>query len=271
MKRSLVLALALLASGPVAAQHNHGGGTAPQAAWTSLPLVQVRPQGRLEMVAAPVNMSLATGVTVVPPKGAPKVLSLEGGRARVVPDVGNYHLARVREDCDSHVATAATALYFSNPGPAPSALLAEPGDGLAILPERLPREHSSFRAGETWPFRVTVDGRPLPGARVVLETANGTRQRLSADLDGRVLVTFPADFPPLDQRPPEVHGQPAGAAFVVATTLETGARPQTAAFNLSYRPATLDGTSPWTGAGFALVGAVLAAPLVRRRRKESRR
>jgi hypothetical protein len=272
MKMLPLLAVLLAAAAPAQAQHaGHDMPARPAAtAWTTLPLVQARPQGPGGAEVRLTN-SAALDVTMTSPKGDSVSVLTEAGKAKIKPDTGNYHLLTAVEACDTHVATAATAVYFSNPGPAPTALLKRAQTGLTVLPERLPREHGAYRAGETWRFRVAFDGTPFPGAKVRLETSNGSRAELVSGIDGSVEVHFPEDFPPRDQRPPERHGQPDQAQFVVAAISQTGATQHIGAFNYVYRPNAYDGSSLWTGAGFAALGMICAVPLLRRRAKGDRR
>lgn len=269
MKLPLILAaVALLAAAPAAAQHDHHAAPPPAAGapeWTKLPTISAGLRGRMG-AAIEVFNGAAFEATVTAPDGAATTLPLAEGKASHKPAVGNYHLVTAVDACDVHVATASTAVYFPNPGDAPTAILEAPRKGLTIMPERLPREHAAYRAGETWRFVVTMDGQPFPGAKVRFETANGSREELVSDIDGTVDVTFPEDFPPRDQRPPEAHGRPVTAGFVVAAIHQTGTLQHIGAFNHSYRPGAFDGSSLATGAGFAVLGMVFAAPLLRRRK-----
>lgn len=269
MRFPMFLALVLLAAAPAAAQHaNHGAPPAADAGepeWTKLPTLSAALRGRTGAQISVFN-GAAGEVAALAPDGTTTTLPLAAGTASYKPATGNYHLLTAVDACDVHVATAATAVYFPNPGRAPTDILAAPRQGLTIVPERLPREHSAYRAGETWRFVVTMDGQPFPGAKVRFETANGSRIELVSDVDGTVDVTFPEDFPPRDQRPPEAHGRPVTADFVVAATFQTGTVQHIGAFNYSYRPGAYDGASLAMGAGFALLGMVAAAPLLRRRK-----
>lgn len=269
MRLPLLLAAALLAAAPAAAQHEgHGApaqAAAGAAAWTGLPTIAARLQGRIGAQITTAN-SAATEVSVVAPEGGTATIALSDGKAGYKPAGGNYHLVSAVDACDTHVATASTAVYFPNPGPAPTAILQQSRPGLTVTPERLPREHAAYRAGETWRFLVAMDGQPFPGARIRIETANGSRSETVSDIDGRVDVTFPDDFPPRDQRPPEAHGRPTTAEFVVAAIHQTGTVQHIGAFNHSYRPNAYDGMSLAAGAGFGVLGMALAAPFVRRRK-----
>jgi len=264
----LVLVL-MAASAPAWAQHDHGAaspsGRGQGQSWTSTPMVSGRLAGRSEAVLTTANMT-ADSVDLVAPDGSSTQVVLDNGQARLKPKSGNYHLVVAQGRTGNGTINAATALYFSNPGPAPSAILAAPSAGLTLLPERLPREHASFRSGESLRLRLTADGTPLPGMPVHLETANGTHQKLSTDLDGWVQISFPADFPPQDQRMPEVHGRPLTAGFVISASLNSGAEPHLASFAYAYGPSPLDSASPAFGAGFAMLGMAFAVPLVLRRK-----
>lgn len=273
MKRSILLATALLLGSQHAhAQHSgHDMPTRAEAkAWTQLPLVVARARGPMAAEISLANSS-AGEVTFSPPKGSAHTLTLANGRTEVKAEIGNYHLVSAVDACDSHVATASTPVYFSNPGPAPTTLLKQEQAGLTVLPLRLPREHGAWRAGEVARFRVAFDGKPFPGAKVRLETSNGSRIETDSQLDGTAEITFPDDFAPRDQRPPEAHGRPTQAQFVIAAISQTGTVQHVGAFNHVYRPGAFDGTSVWTGLGFAALGMVSATPLLRRRAKGGRK
>lgn len=267
MKHFVFLAAALAAAAPAAAQHEGHGAPPPAttAEWTSLPRVSARAQGSRGAQIVTAN-SAATEMSVLAPDGGTTTLALTDGKAEFKPQGGNYHLVTAVDACDVHVATATTAVYFSNPGPAPTAILKRNAEGLRMTPERLPREHAAYRAGETTRFRVTMDGQPYPGAKIRFETANGSRSEWASDLDGWVAVTFPEDFPPRDQRPPEGHRRPTTAEFVVAAIHQTGTVQHIGAFNYTYRPNAYDGSSLAAGAGFGFLGMVAAFPLLRRRK-----
>ncbi len=259
----------LAASAPALAQHeNHAAppsGRGQTKIWTATPMALGRPAGRAEAIAMTANMEVDT-LAVIAPDGTRSDLSPENTQARIKPKSGNYHLVLAQGRAGGGMVNAVSAVYFSNPGPAPSKILSNPPAGLMLLPERLPREHSHFRSGDSVRFRLTADGNPLPGMPVQVETANGTHQKLSTDLDGWVKVSFPADFPPVDQRPEEGHGRPLTAGFVASARLNTGAEPRLASFAYAYGPNPLDKASPAFGAGFALLGMAFALPLILRRK-----
>lgn len=266
---AFVTVVLLAASAPAQAQHEHHAAApaerSPSKTWTAIPMAQGRPAGRAEAVAMTANMDIDS-LVVIAPDGTTGALTLENAQARIKPKSGNYHLVLAQGRAGETTVNAATAVYFSNPGPAPAKILSNPPAGLMLLPERLPREHANFRSGEAVRFRLTADGTPLPGMPVQVETANGTHQTLSTDLDGWVQVSLPADFPPVDQRPQEAHGRPLTAGFVLSASLNTGAQPRLASFAYAYGPHQLDKVSPASGAGMALLGMAFALPLILRRK-----
>ncbi len=162
---------------------------------------------------------------------------------------------------------AGTVVYFSNPGPAPREMLKHPLSGLDLSPVMLPREHRHYRARDTWPFVLRLNGRPVAGEKVLLETAGGTREVLVTDAQGVVEVTFPDDFrQEQTQAGGHGHGHNPGQAFVLSATIaDENGHTMTAAFNFRYRPHAYSGKSLWLGAGFALLGMLSATPLLRGR------
>jgi len=130
---------------------------------------------------------------------------------------GGYYLVRVMgHGPNGETAIATTLKYFSNPGPAPRDLLNAGRSGFEIAPAVLPREHGHYREGEeNWPFIVRMNGKPMPGLPVVLETSNGTKAEYTTDEGGIVKVTIPEDFKdiPKDQWN---HGRPPSSKFVIA-------------------------------------------------------
>lgn len=188
--------------------------------------------------------------------------------APVDPKVGNYHWVVAHEHRPGEERTASTAWYVSNPGPAPTRLLAEPRPGLAVVP-RLPREHGSYREGEMWNFQVRFDGQPVPAAVLVLETEFGTRTRAVADGNGWASFVFPRDFDPAKLAGGGEHGGRAVGRFVVFTEQEREGVRHVSAFNGTYSPDPGRSRDLATGAGFLLLGMAAAAPLLRRRQENA--
>lgn len=185
--------------------------------------------------------------------------------------LGNYHWLQAREETPEGIVTAATVHYFANPGPAPTALLARPKAELEIVPQPLPREHWRYRSGETWAFLVRFRGRPLPGAKLRLETSGGTQQVFGADADGVVRVTFPDDIRsgPGSTRGGHAHGRGGENRFVLAVGhTDPQGRYYLSGFNYRYSGPATEGRSGLAGAGFLFLGGLAGLPLVLARRKE---
>lgn len=176
---------------------------------------------------------------------------------------GGYYLVRVvGHGPEGEEAIATTLKYFSKPGPAPRDLLNAGRPGFEIAPAILPREHSRFRENETWPFRVRMDGAPVPGALVLLETSNGSKIEFKTDEQGFVDIVLPGDFAdiPKDQWR---HGRPPSSQFVLS--VRDGAL--LATFNGDYSLDAFGNKNLWAGVGFAVLGMIAAVPLVRRRKQ----
>lgn len=254
------------------ARHGAPEGRRPEtSAWTAAPLLLAaggraeRGQGRLQ----PLNLA-ATAVEVQGP--APSTDShsfpVEEGVASIAqadPKVGNYHWVFAREARPGELRLASTAWYVSNPGPAPTRMLAETRPGLVIVPS-LPREHGSYREGEKWDFAVRFDGEPVAGAVVTLETEFGTRSRAVAGGDGVASLIFPRDFHP-GRLEGVGHGGRATGRFVVSSEFTKAGIRYVSAFNSNYSPEPERSRNLLTGAGFLLLGMVAATPLLFRRKE----
>jgi hypothetical protein len=183
---------------------------------------------------------------------------------------GNYYWVSARSEQADAVITASTVHYFSNPGPAPTELLARPKGELELTPERLPREHAQYREGEEWPFLVRFRGEPLAGAILTLQTEHGTMDAFRTGADGIARVRFPRDMKraPAGDEAHAHHGRPRGA-FVLAVDHSVDGRHYLTAFNYQYAPYAYDGKHLGAGIGFALLGGLLATPLVRAARRKT--
>src|SRR5690606_3340201 len=119
------------------------------------------------------------------PDSLPEHVAVRGEAAefRAPRGTGNYYWASARSERPDAVVTASTVHYFSNPGRAPTELLARPKGELELTPERLPREHAQYREGEEWPFLVRFRGEPLAGAVLALETEHGTTDAFRTGAD----------------------------------------------------------------------------------------
>ncbi|HRC72212.1 MAG TPA: hypothetical protein PK880_06725 [Candidatus Competibacter sp.] len=292
--RALVL-MCLLAglSAAHAADNGHEGheghGLAPGGAklnsptWTDLPLIEALP-GRDRSTAAFRLSHLSTGAVMAyaPGDQAPlpegvrfKTDRLEwempvrDGRFNLeATGVGNYHWLQAREATPEGVKVASTAHFFSNPGPAPTAMLARSKTELEIVPTPLPREHNRYRAGEEWDFALRFSGQPLAGATLRLISEAGTQARFASDAAGRVRVRFPADVKPRASQEAQ-HGRGAANRFVLAVEHVAEGRRYLTAFNGDYSENALAQRSLFWGGGFLVLGGLLGLPLVVRR-KENR-
>lgn len=259
---------------------DRGVGGREMASWSTRPLLLPLPGGSGERsVLRYRGVGLeASALTVFGPApgAAPAVLPPRDGVFEVRqndPKVGNYHWLQARGEEGREVRVANTVAYFSNPGPAPTALLAQARSELELVPEPLPREHGQYRESEKWTFLVRFQGQPLANQPVLLETEAGTRMPLASDAEGRVRVLFPRDMVTNQvpsQAPGRVaaggHGRTRPGGFVLSTLHESGGRRYLTAFNGSYGPDPERSRSLAAGAGFGLLGMVLAVPLLRRPR-----
>ena len=278
--RLLMFPIAALLAGP--AQHASTAAPAAKGAgqsWTTLPLLapgRTPPGDRSLARFVPRNLS-ATGIEIfAPDASAPNARSealvqAEGAGFRVPKGQGNYYWISARQQDKESVVTASTVRYFSNPGPAPTELLTRRKGELELIPQPLPREHGNYRAGEEWEFLVRYRGQPLANIAVVLETEHGSRATFTSATNGMARVAFPLDF---NKKKAAAEGEHAGhgaprAAFVLAVEhTDAGVRHLTA-FNHVYTPDAWDQKNLWAGLGFTAFGMLLAAPLLRRKKKDA--
>lgn len=278
---------------PVHAQHEHGAGAAPAPAasapagrsggrpaardWTRQPLLAGRPVKEDRDAAVITARGLAaTAVTVYAADGPPErrrrefALSAEGARIEAVaPKTGNYHWLVAREESPELVKVASTVWFFSNPGDAPTDMLAQAKHELEIVPNPLPREHRSYREAEKWKFLVRYNGQPLAGQALAMETEFGSRTTAVTDVNGIATLVIPRDF----KQPPKGEGESedprARGRFVLSTEKEDGGKRYLTAFNYSYTQDPERSRSLGWGAAFGILGMVAATPLLRRRQQPS--
>ncbi len=292
------LLLAILAAAPLApaahAQHNHGapsasapsanapapggrpgGGRTGMREWTRHPLLLGRPVKDDRAAALIVARGLsAADVTVYAADGPPDARKREfaagadGARiAAVAPKTGNYHWVVAREESPELVKVASTAWYFSNPGDAPTEMLATPRHELEIIPSPLPREHRSYREAEKWKFLVRFNGQPLAGQALTMETEFGSRTSAVTDATGIATLVIPRDFKQPQKGDGETEDPRARGRFVLATEKEDGGKRYQTAFNYSYTQDPERSRSLGWGAAFGILGMVAATPLLRRRQQ----
>jgi hypothetical protein len=287
--KSIAPLMTLLLAMPALAQHDHSqhqatlessAAPAPQRPaareWTRLPLLAPVMSRGGERSAAALRLSGidAAEVTVFAADGPDerRRVAYPAGPDGVkigaaAPKVGNYHWVTARQESDTEVRVASTAWYFSNPGPAPTELLKQQKHELEIVPQPLPREHSSYREAEEWRFQVRWMGAPLADQKVMLETEFGSRSVYVTDAQGLVIALFPRDFR-------EQQGKSAGeetmmgprrAKFVLGTEREADGKRYVTAFNYTYSPDPDRTRSLGWGAAFGAIGMIAALPLLRRR------
>ncbi len=300
MPRLTFAMMLVLPAGAAFAQHDHGapapagqGAAAAQGSpaeqrpaarqwagqsgeWTRQPILvaaMTRGGDRFAALLKPRGIQAAT-VTVFAPDGPEARLRVdypvgpEGARIEsAAPQAGNYHWVVARQEIAGEapeVRVASTAWYFSNPGPAPTAMLQRSRHELEIIPDPLPREHGAYHESEKWRFLVRWQGKPLPGQTLMLETEFGSRTTAQTDERGYATVLFPRDFKAASGDQAGGHGR-RRARFVVATErMDAGWRYLTA-FNHSYSPDPDRERSLAWGAAFGLAGMIGALPLLRRR------
>ena len=271
--------LALAAATPASAQHDHRPEGKRDTAWTRYPLLapgMAKSGERMAAALRPLGID-ATEVQVFAAGGPPErrrvayPVGAEGARIEpAAPKFGNYHWAVARSETADEVRVASTVWYFSNPGPAPTALLQESRNELEIVPERLPREHGAYRESEKWDFSVRFKGAPLPNLPLALETEFGSRVSFVTDSAGRAVVLFPRDFKAGgSEAAGGRHGGPRRAKFVLAAAHEAEGRKYLTAFNYTYSPDPERERSLAWGAAFGLLGMVAATPLLRRRTEKN--
>lgn len=284
MKRLAILAALVVT--PALAQHDHAAPAAEPAAsaapqrpaareWTRLPVLMpvmsrggergsaaLRPLG-IEAVEVSVFAPVVTGerARVAYPVG-PEGAKIESASPRI----GNYHWVTARQESETEVRVASTAWYFSNPGPAPTELLMKTKHELEIVPQPLPREHSSYREAEEWRFQVRWNGTPLAGKPLTLESEFGSRSSFVTDERGVAIVLLPRDFREQRSRGGEEGMMgPKRAKFALGVEHDADGKHYLTAFNYTYSPDPERARSLGWGAAFGVLGMVAALPLLRRR------
>lgn len=288
----LVLLAALVVT-PALAQHNHAAPAPAPAAAAAEPTASAAPQrpAAREWTRLPVLMPVMSrggerGTAALRPLGieaaevsvfAPVVT---GERSRVTypvgpegakiesasPQVGNYHWVTARQESELEVRVASTAWYFGNPGPGPTELLTKAKHELEIVPQPLPREHSSYREAEEWRFEVRWNGAPLAGKTLTMESEFGSRSSYITDERGVATVLLPRDFREQKSKAgAEGMMGPRRAKFALGVEHDADGKHYLTAFNYTYSPDPERTRSLGWGATFGVLGMVAALPLLRRR------
>lgn len=265
--------------------HNRHAGQAHHPAadevqpWTTYPLIEETSASMRNRAVFAVRNLSALRVQVYPPTGrgkfpesfavqggdAPYESLLHKGRFALTPGrKGNYHWITARAEVNGEVRVASSVRYFSNPGPAPTAMLAQAKHELEIVPMPLPREHWHYREGERWKFLVRFQGRPLADASLRLVTEQGSRIQFVADRNGIAEVTIPQDIPLPTGGVHAGHHARQKAGFVLVAAHEKAQRHYVTTFNYYYIPSAMRDRSLMAGTIFMLLGGLLATPLLSR-------
>lgn len=293
MKAKTLILLAALAALPAQAaepatgaanERGHGGHGPAQTEgagnrrgqdWTRYPLIVPAMKGGADRMGGDLALKNidASQVTVYAPSGqASKDFPVAERTTRIEalgPKLGNFQWVAARQAADNNVTVASTAYAFNNPGPAPTEMLLERRNELEIIPQPLPREHSSYRESEKWKFLVRFQGHPLPGEKLSLETQFGTRTSFVTGPDGVATVLFPRDFRPAAENAHGGHAPPR-AQFVLAAEHDDLGKHYLSAFNYAYGADPDRERSLAAGLGFGLLGMLLAAPLWRHKKENAK-
>ena len=299
MRLNATLMLSLLVLMPTAYGMEHGGHDhaamhgmagmegmmAKPVAWTGYPLLKTSTSGesRESMVttAVPLNI-VASNIDAysnnLKDESGHRLLPLDMAGARLdKPASGGFHWLAAREEQGGKVQVASTVYSFGERGAKdPTAMFMQQKHELEIIPQPYPREHSRYRAGESWKFLVRFNGKPLLNQKVLLETQNGTKSDSMTDAQGLVTVHLPDDFKAEQEmkesgeRRRGMQGMQ-GSDFVLATEYAEGSRNYLTAFNGSYGKNAYDKRSMAMGLGFTLLGMIGAVPLLRKRKGEQKK
>ena len=271
------------AAGEHAGHGEHGGaggmgrGAGKPAAWTAFPTLKTKMGGesreRREVIVVPQNIvadSIDAYSNDVKAAGMHRRLPFTLAGARLdKPEAGGFHWLAAREEQGGKVLVASTVHFFSERGGQnPTALFMRQKHELEIIPQPYPREHSRYRANEEWKFLVRFNGKPFADQWVRLETQNGTRADFVSDAQGVVTVGIPDDFKKAAQQKKagaHDHGR-LSADFVLAAEHTEGGKTYLTAFNASYGADAFYQRDLAMGLGFALLGMIGAAPLLRQRK-----
>lgn len=267
---SAALAADATPSGEARVAHSHGAvPLATDGAWTDLPLLVQAGRGgeRGTVMLTPRNLEVvALAVRDPGQPGAVRQVVLSQGRAAVtplVPGEGGFHWISAREESADAVRVASTVWSFGSKGASPQAMLDLPKEDLEILPRPASQQ---YRENGSWDFIVRYQGQPLAAAELRLETENGSQQQFVSDQHGVARIVFPPDFPAAKLAAAEDLRR-LQARFVLAVERHEAGRHYLTAFNGTYSPDRMRERSLLWGGGFALLGMVLAVPLLWRKEK----
>lgn len=267
ISRLVWLSFVLATSSFAATEHRHGEQDKHlDIGWTAAPvLLPTGGRDRTGTSFQSANIAVDELLIFDPDGSAPRRAALVDNVWRftlINPLRGGFHWLQARAADGQSVRTATTVWYSPNKGPSPAEMIATVKGGLEIVPLPVP-DHNAYREGATWRFLVRYDGRPLPYKPVVLDTEFGSSLRTTTDKDGIAHVLFPRDFDP-----DLIQENGAGrtrAKFALYATHENAGITYLTAFNYQYAPALLQQRNLDAGIGFALLGMLMAAPMLFRR------
>lgn len=275
------------ASGVMPAGHDHAAmsgamGMERPRAWTTLPILKPKMSGKTRETTVisivPQNI-VAANIDAfsndLKNDNAHRQLPMEMAGAKLdKPATGGFQVLSAREEQADSVRVASTVYYFGERGAKnPTAMFMQQKNELEIIPQPYPREHSRYRANEDWKFLVRFNSQPLANQKVILETSNGSKVEMLTDATGVLSLHIPDDFKPVEEKKEGAghdHGMRRGADLVLATEYVDGGKTYLTAFNSAYGADAYDKRNLAMGLGFALLGMVGAAPLLRQKKNEKK-
>lgn len=185
------------------------------------------------------------------------------------PESGGYHWLAAREEQGEQVRVASAVHFFSDAGAVnPTAMFMQQKQELEIIPQPYPREHSRYRANESWKFLIRFNSKPMANQKVLMETRNGSKVELVSDVHGMINVRIPDDFkaePEKKAAGGHDHGRRT-SDLVLATEHGEGGKRYLTAFNANYGADAFYQRNLAMGLGFTLLGMIGATPLLRQRK-----
>lgn len=270
------------ASGVMPSGHDHTAMMGRPMAWTDLPILKAKMSGKTRETTvisiAPQNIVVANidaWSNNLKDANAHRQLVMEMAGAKLdKPATGGFQMLTAREEQTDSVRVASTVYYFGERGAKnPTAMFMQQKNELEIIPQPYPREHSRYRANEDWKFLVRFKGQPLVNQKVNFETSNGSKVEALTDATGALSLHIPDDFKPVEEKKDGAghdHGMRRGADLVLATEYVDGGKTYLTAFNSAYGEDAYDKRNLAMGLGFALLGMVGAAPLLRQKKNEKK-
>jgi len=143
------------------------------------------------------------------------------GGIRIRPTgMDNYHaLVASRNSGALHESAIRYVYMHGKPsGESPELLIKERKMTLEIEPAPLAREHWRYLSAEAVRFLIRFRGEPLAGARITMQTANGSFVESVSNVDGYIEFVLPDDFP--DVKPGRRSNRP--SEFVMTASHSDG-------------------------------------------------